>query len=242
MERLNQLRAHPWHGVEPGKDTPEWVTAYIEIVPNDGMKYELDKDTGLLRLDRPQRFSSQCPTLYGFIPRSYCGVKVAERAMQRTGLEELKGDGDPMDICVLSERAIPHGDFLVRCRPIGGLRMVDHGEADDKIIAVLEADAVYGRIEELAQLPNALVDRLRHYFLSYKQLPGEEQRAVSIEEVYGRVEAHGVIRRSLQDYRVEVLGEKEPARKEPARPAPTERTAAKKTRPSARSAARRGGR
>ncbi|MCI0571955.1 MAG: inorganic pyrophosphatase [Myxococcaceae bacterium] len=205
MHPIHKSQAHPWHGIDPGEDAPEWVTAYIEIVPNDGVKYELDKESGLLKIDRPQRFSSQCPTFYGFIPQSYCGKKIAERCMERTGLKDIKGDGDPIDICVLSEKQIPHGQFLLRARPIGGLRMVDKNEADDKVIAVLEADLAYGHIADVSQLPREVVDRLRHYFLTYKQLPGEAPRAVQIHEVYDRVEAHEVIKRSLIDYKREFL-------------------------------------
>ena len=84
--QLHTLQAHPWHGVSPGAEAPEVVTAYIEIVPTDTVKYELDKETGILRLDRPQRFSSQCPTLYGFIPQTYCGALVAKRCAERTEL------------------------------------------------------------------------------------------------------------------------------------------------------------
>ncbi len=195
------FQAHPWHGVTPGKDSPNVLNAYIEIVPTDTVKYELDKASGHLRVDRPQRFSSFCPTLYGFIPQTYCGDRVGQLCCERTGLEGIKGDGDPMDICVLTEKTFTHGDFFVRAKPIGGLRMIDGKEADDKIIAVLEADVVYGNITELSECPKGLVDRLKHYFLSYKQLPEEAPRRVEITDVYGRDEAMDVINRSLEDYR-----------------------------------------
>src|SRR5215210_6281586 len=136
------FQAHPWHGVSAGKDAPAILNAYIEIVPTDAVKYELDKASGHLRVDRPQLFSSMCPTLYGFIPQTYCGTHVGQLCSERTGLEGIKGDGDPMDICVLSEKAFTHGNFFVRAKPIGGLRMIDGMEADDKIISVLEADVV----------------------------------------------------------------------------------------------------
>ncbi len=195
------FQAHPWHGVTPGPDAPDILNAYMEIVPTDAVKYELDKASGHLRIDRPQRFSSFCPTLYGFIPQTYCGTRVGQLCSERTGLEGIKGDGDPMDICVLSEKTFAHGDFFVRARPIGGLRMIDGREADDKIISVLEADVAYGHINELSEVPKGLVDRIRHYFLSYKQLPGEAPRRVEITDAYGREEAMDVIRRSLEDYR-----------------------------------------
>jgi inorganic pyrophosphatase len=194
------FQAHPWHGVSPGEDAPQIVTAFIELVPTDAVKYELDKETGILRLDRPQRFSSQCPTPYGFIPRTFCGPQVAKRAAERTGYKEIQGDGDPMDICVLTEKVITSGNLLVRAVPIGGLRMIDGKEADDKIIAVLESDLAYGEVQHLAQSPRAMVDRIKHYFLTYKQIPSEVKRAVEIVEMYDQSEAHEIIRRSMKDY------------------------------------------
>jgi inorganic pyrophosphatase len=195
------FQAHPWHGVAPFDDSPTVVNAYIEIVPTDAVKYELDKATGHLRVDRPQRFSSMCPTPYGFIPQTYCGERVGELCCERTGRTGIRGDGDPMDICVLTERPAAHGDFFVRARPVGGLRMIDGNEADDKIIAVLESDVTYGHIEDIAQAPPGLIDRLRHYFLSYKQLPQDAPRRVEITDIYDRAEAHELIRRSVADYR-----------------------------------------
>jgi inorganic pyrophosphatase len=199
------FQAHPWHGVSPGPATPELINAYIEIVPTDAVKYELDKTSGHLRVDRPQRFSSMCPTLYGFIPQTFCGREVAELCEQRTGIMGIEGDKDPMDICVLSEKTFAHGSFFLRARPIGGLRMIDGRQADDKIVAVLEDDLAYGRMSEIADVPQGLVDRLKHYFLSYKQLPGDEPKKVEITHVYDRTEALDVITRSLRDYE-EVFG------------------------------------
>jgi inorganic pyrophosphatase len=177
------------------------VTAFIEIVPSDTVKYELDKASGHLRIDRPQRYSCACPTLYGFVPQTYCAERVAARCQERTSLSISAGDGDPLDICVLTERPFPMGNFLLTARPIGGLRLVDRSEADDKIIAVLEADAAYGDLTELAQCPPRILERLRHYFLSYKQIPGEQPIKIEIAEVYDRPEACETIRRSLDDYR-----------------------------------------
>jgi inorganic pyrophosphatase len=192
--------AHPWHGVASG-DPGGFVNAYIEIVPSDVVKYELDKRSGHLRIDRPQRYSSLAPSLYGFIPQTYCGDRVAARSAERSGSPGIHGDGDPMDICVLTEKANAHGGFLLRAKPVGGLRMIDGEEADDKVLAVLENDLVFGAMEDIAQVPAGLVDRLRHYFLSYKQIPGAGPRKVRIAEVYGRVEATEVIQRSIDDYR-----------------------------------------
>ncbi|MGB7925222.1 MAG: inorganic pyrophosphatase [Pyrinomonadaceae bacterium] len=195
------FQAHPWHGVPFGDGARGAFNAYIEIVPTDAVKYELDKPSGHLRVDRPQRFSSMCPTLYGFIPQTYCGDAVGKLCSERTGIPGIRGDGDPMDICVLSEKAFTHGDFLLRANAIGGLRMIDGSEADDKIIAVLEADVAYGHFKDIDDCPPGLIDRLQHYFLTYKQLPGEAQRRVEIADVYDRTEALNVIERSLDDYR-----------------------------------------
>lgn len=201
---ISLFQAHPWHGVNPGENAPATVNAYIEIVPTDAVKYELDKYSGHLRVDRPQRFSSMCPSLYGFIPQTLCGDLVAKRCAERqsTGdVSEIQGDGDPMDICVLTEKTFAQGSFFLKAAPIGGLRMIDGRQADDKIIAILEADLAYGHITDITQCPKALVDRLKHYFLSYKQLPGDAPRRVEIVEIYDRIEALDVIKRSMADYR-----------------------------------------
>jgi inorganic pyrophosphatase len=176
---------------------------YIEIVPTDAVKYELDKMSGHLKVDRPQRFSSMCPTLYGFIPQTFCGDEVAALCSECPGAATIEGDGDPMDICVLSEKSFAHGSFFLTAKPIGGLRMVDGQQADDKIIAVLDSDLAYGALEDISDVPAGLVDRLKHYFLSYKQLPGEAPRRVEIVDVYDRAEALDVIERSMRDYKKE---------------------------------------
>jgi len=195
------FKAHPWHGVDAGPDAPNVVTAYIELVPSDTVKYEIDKASGHLKIDRPQQFSNVCPTLYGFIPRTFCGERVAAFSQSHTDLPTLECDGDPMDICILSEKAFSHGDFLLQAIPLGGLRLIDHGQADDKIIAVLKGDAAYGQAREIADIPEALIERLKHYFLTYKRPPEAERGAVEIAEVYGRTEACEVIERSREDYR-----------------------------------------
>ncbi len=195
-------KSHPWHGVPIGPEAPRVVTTYIEIVPGDTVKYELDKLTGHLKVDRPQRYSNVCPTLYGLIPRTYCGDTVAQRCMEKTGRIGISGDGDPVDICILSEKTITHGDILMEARPIGGLRMIDDQEADEKIIAVMKGDALYEYFQDIHECPTALVERLKHYFLTYKDAPGSEHRQCEIVEVYGREEAHEVIRLSQEDYRI----------------------------------------
>ena len=193
--------AHPWHGIAPGPRVPEVVTVYVEMVPSDTVKYEVDKGSGHLRLDRPQRYSSMCPAPYGFVPQTFCGEAVAALAASRAHRSGIAGDGDPLDVCVLTERAINHGGVLVTARPIGGLRMFDGEEADDKIVAVLEGDATYGALTDISACPASLIDRLRHYFLSYKDMPGEVARKTEITDVYGAAEAHEVVQRSISDYR-----------------------------------------
>ena len=194
------FQAHPWHGVSAGGDAPQVVNAYVEIVPTDVVKYELDKNSGHLHIDRPQRFSSMCPTLYGFVPQTFCGAEVAELCASRACQTGIKGDGDPLDICVLTEKTAAHGGFFVRAQPIGGLRMIDGEQADDKIIAILEQDLAYGYIKDVGDCPTGLINRLKHYFLSYKQFPGEAPRRVEIVDVYDRLEALDVIARSQRDY------------------------------------------
>jgi inorganic pyrophosphatase len=193
--------AHPWHGIS-ARVTPESdvFNAYIEIVPTDVVKYELDKPSGHLRLDRPQRLSSLCPTPYGFIPQTYCGSQVGERCARRTGQPPIPGDGDPMDVCVLTEKSVAHGGFLAHIKPIGGLRMIDGNQADDKIIAVLESDVAFGHFQDVRDCPPGLVERLQHYFISYKQRPGDPSHHVRIAEIYDRYEALEVIRLSQADY------------------------------------------
>lgn len=202
------FQAHPWHGVSPGDSSAELVQAFIEIVPTDTVKYEVHKPSGHLHIDRPQRFSSMCPTLYGFIPQTYCGKRVATICEERTRRKNIEGDGDPLDICVISERPINQGNFFLTARPIGGMRMVDHNQADDKIIAVLDGDLAYGGLNDIHDCPKPLLDRLKHYFLSYKQLPDEPEHLVSIDEVYDRWAAVGVIQASMKDY-VEKFGDPE---------------------------------
>ena len=195
------FRAHPWHGVAIGERAPEIVTTYIEILPTDTVKYEIDKVSGYLKVDRPQKYSNVCPTLYGLIPQTLCAELVAERCMERTGRSGIVGDGDALDICVLTEKQISHGDILLQAIPIGGFRMIDGNEADDKIIAVLQIDAIYGSWTDLKSVPANVIERLRHYFLTYKDAPGSAEPRTEITHIYGRAEAHEVIRRSQADYR-----------------------------------------
>ena len=188
------FRPHPWHGLDAGPDPPGVLNAYIEITPFDLMKYEVDKVSGYLRVDRPQRSSAQHPALYGFVPRTYCHERVRALAPGAR-----RGDQDPLDICVISERAIARCEIIVRARVIGGIQMLDSGEADDKIISVLDKDYAWGKARDVRDVPAVLIERLRHYFLTYKLVPG--QRASSrIGNVYGRTHALKVIRAAMADY------------------------------------------
>ena len=194
-----QFKPHPWHGLSPGAKCPELVTVYIEIVPSDSVKYEIDKASGYLKVDRPQKFSNSVPSLYGFIPQTYCGEEIAAFAKLKSGKNVTKGDGDPLDICVLTEKHINNGDIILEAIPIGGIRMIDKGEADDKIIAVLKDDELYGNFKNISDCPEALINRLTHYFLTYKSVPNKVN-PVEIAAVYGAEEAYEVIQKSINDY------------------------------------------
>lgn len=178
---------------------PELVQCFIEVVPSDTLKYEIEKVSGYLKVDRPQKYSNICPALYGFIPQTFCGEGVAAYSSAKTG-RTLEGDSDPLDICVLTDRPVQHGNVLVECVPIGGLRMVDQNEADDKIIAVLKDDATYGSWTDISEAPAPMLNRLSHYFLTYKLAPGAQTGGCEIAATYGREEAREVIRLSLSDY------------------------------------------
>jgi inorganic pyrophosphatase len=197
---FSQWRPHPWHGLQPGPEAPRVVNAYIEITPFDLVKYEVDKATGYLRVDRPQRTSSQPPALYGFIPQTYCGERVSKLTPVTS-----RGDGDPLDICILSERPIAKSEILVPARVIGGLQLIDRDEADDKIIAVLQGDYVWGDAKDLADVPKVLIERLEHYFATYKLVPGEPVK-IRVSGSYGYDHAAAVVQAAIEDYR-DLLGE-----------------------------------
>lgn len=201
-EDFHLWRPHPWHGLSIGPEPPGLVHAYVEICPFDLVKYEIDKVTGYLRVDRPQRTSSNPPTLYGFIPRTYCAGRVGDLMP-----EASRGDGDPLDICVVSERPINRAEVILTARVVGGLPMVDGGDADDKIVAVLAQDPIWGDVDDLSKLPSALVERLRHYFRTYKAAPNRED-SVSIGDSYGREHAERVILAAIDDYDAEFGSER----------------------------------
>ncbi|MHB1922939.1 MAG: inorganic diphosphatase [Chitinophagaceae bacterium] len=174
---------HPWHDVPIGSNFPEIVNAIIEIPKGSRAKYELDKDTGLLRLDRVLYSSVYYPANYGFIPKSYCD------------------DNDPLDILVLSQI-----DFVPLCiveaKIIGVMQMIDNGEADDKIIAVAAKDMSVNHIQDIEQLPLHFINELRHFFEEYKRL---EEKMVIVEEFQNKQMADQIIIQSLEDYKKYIL-------------------------------------
>jgi inorganic pyrophosphatase len=194
-DRFSRSRPHPWHGLTAGDEAPRVVNVYVEITPFDLVKYEVDKASGYLKVDRPQRTSSQPPTLYGFIPRTFCGERVSKLMPVSIG-----GDGDPLDICVLSERPISKSEILLTARVIGGIQLLDRNEADDKIIAVLKGDYVWGDARDITDVPGVLIERLEHYFATYKLVPSEPAQARVLGR-YGYEHAAAVVNASLEDYR-----------------------------------------
>jgi inorganic pyrophosphatase len=174
--QLNTM--NPWHDVEPGKRAPEIVDCIIEVPRGSRNKYELDKKTGLLRLDRVLYSAVFYPANYGFIPRTYCD------------------DRDPLDILVLGqEPVVPM--CIVTARPIGMMQMVDQNEEDDKIIAIHENDPAVSHFRDISQLPEHTLNELQRFFEDYKIL---EHKRVRIERFFGRVDAQNVIAKSLRLY------------------------------------------
>ena len=173
------MNSHPWHDVSIGKDAPELITGIIEIPSNSRAKYELDKDSGLLKLDRVLYSSINYPANYGFIPQTYCD------------------DQDPLDILVLSQiKIVPM--CLVQAKPIGVMRMIDQGEMDDKIIAVAVNDMSVSHINDVSELPPHSIKELRSFFEDYKKL---ENKEVIVEEFQGKKVAMEVIDQSIKDYK-----------------------------------------
>ena len=196
---IPNFKAHPWHGISAGEKSPEVVNVFVEIVPADTIKYEVDKETGYLKVDRPQKFSNIIPALYGFIPRTYCDEEVKKLAVESGSTDVGMGDHDPLDILVLSSHNIHSGGLMMEAIPIGGFKMIDKGEADDKIVSVMIGDHAFGHFRDISELPQAEIDRLMHYFLTYKNLPNEPAKC-RIDEVYGAEHAKKVILASQKDY------------------------------------------
>ena len=168
-----------WHDISPERITRKDFEAVIEISKGSKMKYELDKETGLLKLDRVLHTSTHYPANYGFIPRRY-----AE-------------DNDPLDVLVLcSEKIEPRA--LVRCYPIGVISMIDGGHADDKIIAIPFGDPTYNGYKDISQLPKHIFDEMTHFFTVYKML---ENKDTAINEAQGALAAVDIIEDAIENYK-----------------------------------------
>jgi len=169
---------NPWHVVDIGEDSPKIVTAMIEIPRGSKSKYELDKDTGFLKLDRVLYSSLNYPYNYGFIPQTYCD------------------DKDPLDILILTQvKVLPM--CLMRAKVIGVMRMIDGGEADDKIIAVSPDDMSVSHIEDIEELPSHALRELKAFFEDYKKL---ENKEVEVEKFQNKEKAWKIIDKSIADY------------------------------------------
>ena len=168
-----------WHDVDPARITPHDFLAVIEIEKGSKKKYELDKQTGLIILDRILYTSTHYPANYGFIPRTYAD------------------DNDPLDVLVLcSEKIEPLA--LVRCYPIGVISMVDGGHADDKIIAIPFGDPTYNEYKDISQLPKHIFDEMTHFFKVYKML---ENKDTAINEAQGALAAVDIIEDAIENYK-----------------------------------------
>ena len=170
---------NPWHSVHPGEEAPNIVTGIIEIPKDSRAKYELDKDTGMLKLDRVLFSSMYYPANYGFIPQSYCD------------------DNDPLDILVLSQISIVPL-CLVSAKVIGVMQMLDGGMADDKIIAVANYDMSVNHINDISELPSHFLRELKFFFEQYKKL---ENKTVAVEDFQDAEAARKVVLKSFEDYK-----------------------------------------
>lgn len=170
---------HPWHEVSTGTKIPDHVNALIEIPKGSRAKYEIDKDSGLIKLDRVIFASMHYPLNYGFIPQT------------------LGEDGDPLDIVVLTQVSVVPL-CLIPSQVIGVMRMIDRGEADDKIIAVAEQDASVSHISSVDSLPEHLVLELKHFFENYKTL---EKKKVVVDEFQSKEKAAEIILESIERYK-----------------------------------------
>jgi len=181
-------RAHPWHGVEPVIDQDRHLV-FVETTPFDLMKYELDMNLGLMKVDYPLETSALPPSAYGFVPQTLCGPRVAQLSSR------LKGDKAALDIFVLSERPIQHHGVLCEVRIVGGIPVKDDGFVDDKLVAVLLRDSSVGHAQEITEVPIFMLERITH-FLSQTSLTG----AVEVGDAFGRDRARVLLQAGLDDY------------------------------------------
>jgi inorganic pyrophosphatase len=172
------MNANPWHDVAFGEDAPNIVNGIIEIPKGSRAKYELDKDSGMIKLDRVLYSSVYYPANYGFIPRTYCD------------------DNDPLDILIICQIDIVPM-CLVEAKVIGVMRMIDGGEADDKIIAVAAGDPSLNHINDISELPQHFISEMRNFFEDYKKL---ENKTVIVEEFQDNVVAKEIVKKAIQDY------------------------------------------
>lgn len=175
---------NPWHEISAGENAPEIVNGIIEIPKNNRAKYELDKESGLLKLDRVLYSAMYYPANYGFIPRTYCD------------------DDDPLDILVLSQETIVPM-CLVDAKVIGVMQMLDGGEKDDKIIAVAANDMSVQHINDISELPEHSIKEMRNFFEDYKKL---ENKTVLVEDFQGREVAQQIVAQAIEDYKVKFGG------------------------------------
>ena len=172
-----------WHDIDEKRITPDEFVAVVEIPKGSKKKYELDKETGLIILDRILYTSTHYPENYGFIPRTF-----AE-------------DNDPLDVLILCDETFDPLT-LVRCKPIGMLNMIDNNLPDQKIIAVCIDDPFYAKIEDISELPKHVMDEIKHFFSVYKTLEGKE---TAVDVVTGREEAIKTIEESMDKYKKEIV-------------------------------------
>ena len=170
---------HPWHDVELGETAPDEIPAIIEVPKGSKNKYEMDKTTGLIRVDRVLFSSVHYPANYGFIPQTYAD------------------DHDPLDILVLGQEAVVPLTIMM-ARPIGVMKMSDQGEEDDKIVAVHSNDPEYNHYQSITELPPHRIQELRRFFQDYKVL---EHKEVIVNEFLDREDAIGIVRHCMELYR-----------------------------------------